>query len=88
MSKYIFLQLQLRDGENEHMSETVLEVPEGETIDEVADTYLKEFWGDSEPYDKDDLNDQSVEYPNGIVGEISRCYEIPKEHYEILKQYI
>ena len=88
MSKYIYLKLNLRDGENEHASETVLEVTDDRTIDEVANDYLKEFWGDGEPYNEEDANDNSVEYPNGIVGSIDRCHEIPKEHYDILKRYI
>lgn len=88
MSKYIFLKLELRDGEQEHSSETVLEVPNGKTVDQVSREYLEGFWGDSEPYDAEDENDDSVEYPNGVVGSIDRCFEIPKEHYDILKQYI
>lgn len=86
MSKYIFLQLELRDGDREHLSETVLEVPDDKTIEEVSNTYLKEFWGDS--YDEENESDDSVEYSNGVVGKIERCYEISKEHYDILKQYI
>lgn len=86
MSKYIFLALELSDGEQQYVVKTVREVPDGETIDGVSNDYLKNFWGDSRPYPI--APERCVEYPNGVVGEIERCYEITKEHHDILKQYI
>lgn len=86
MSKYIFLRLELSDGEQQYNASTALEVPDGETIESVSNRYLNGFWGDSKPYFL--APERCVEYPNGVVGEIDRCQEITKEEFDILSKYI
>lgn len=85
MSKYIFLALETRDGEREYHHLSVHEAHDDIDIDNFADDYCHDFWGEGEK-DKD---------TNGywfFGGEICTCVnkvqEIGTLEYQTLKQFL
>ncbi len=86
MSKYIFIRLTLRSGEDEFDQTAVLEISPRKNAYKAAREYLKDFWGEAE--ESGDPEDEWVEYPNGIIGKVKAVQEITKEHYDILSKYI
>lgn len=82
--KHIFIELDLRDGENEFSSKTVLEIDDNKDMDDAAWEYLKDFWGNGE----DEWGSEWVTYPNEVIGRVRAVREIPVADYEVLKRYI
>lgn len=81
--KYIFLQLKTRDGEREYYHLSVHAVDNAVTLDDFAEDYLKDFWGEGE---KD--GDGYYFHGGEIYTEVSRVEEIGTLEYQNLKEYL
>lgn len=82
--KHIFIELDLRDGENEFSSKTTLEIDDNKDIDAAADEYLMNFWGEAEA----EAGSNWVTFPNQVIGRVRVVREIPVADYDVLKRYI
>ena len=81
--KYLFLNIDLRAGEDEFTSKTVLQYEDDQDPQAVAEAYLMGFWGDATREDE-----RWVEYPNGVIGSLRGVNEITEAEYAVLSRFI
>lgn len=83
-SKYVFLHLETRDGEREYDHKGVHKLPKDTSIIAWADDYCSDFWMGGSEKDGDGYYFHGGE----IFTQVQSVQEIPKKHYDILKQYL
>jgi hypothetical protein len=91
-TKFIFLSMQIRNGEYEHSSESVHEIPACKTIRKFGQEYAKDFYGTPpkafQYNDKIDPDDWWYFNGGEIAARVRRIEEITKEEYDVLKRFI
>lgn len=82
MTRYYLFQYEIRSGEDEHTVRKTLEVPDGQTPEEVIDEWLSDFFGlDTEKYDG------AFWSPDGCQVVRSKGWNnIPKLEFDILRR--
>ena len=71
-----------RDGEHLYNAKRLLEVADGQSVDEAIDEYLRDMWGD-----ETEKLDEGV-YWNGQVAVKARGWQRVKEaHVKVLRKY-
>lgn len=84
--KYVLLYLQVQDGERRYDLKGVHAIGKRRNVDKFGRDYASEFYG-GKSYKAPDS--EWYEFDGGCVAvRVSNCYEIPKEHYEILNKYL
>ena len=82
--KFMFLELLVRCGEYEFIQESVLSVPEGSSMDEVADNWASTFY-DGKP----DKSGNWYYFNGGEIGVRVRTFQgITEEEFSILDKYL
>ena len=86
MNKYYFVVLEERNGEQEYSIKSTKVVSEGDTIDNLLDRILKQWYPrDEEP----PINNGWYEFFGGsLMAKVDRYEEITKEEYEVLSKFI
>jgi len=82
--KYIFIEIDLRIGEDETTSKAVLEIEDDKDEFLAAKEYLKDFWGEGE----EEYGSEWVTYPNDNLGRLRRVETVTEAEYEVLKRFI
>ncbi len=84
MKKYIFLILEIRNGEYEYESLTIHEIDSRKNSDEFAEKYASNFYGS-----KGKKEDYGYYFNNGEVAvEVKYVKEATKAEYEVLKKFL
>lgn len=82
--KYLFIQIEERNGEQEYTFRIVREVPIDADNDEIAEHEAKTWYGDEA-----EENDGRYEFFGGsIVTSVDSVREISKTDYDVLTKYI
>lgn len=76
--KYLFIILNVREGEREH-THRVLHTTKANNVDFAAELYAARFWGDSFRYDRDD--DEWYAWGGEISIRLEKVVEISEEKY-------
>ena len=82
--KYIFIEIDLRIGEDEVTSKVVLPIKDKQDEFLAAKKYLKDFWGKG----KEEYGSEWVTYPNDNLGRLRRVETVTEAEYEVLKRFI
>ena len=82
--KHIFIEIDLRIGEDETTSKAVLEIEDDKDEFLAAKEYLKDFWGEGE----EEYGSEWVTYPNDNLGRLRRVETLTEAEYEVLKRFI
>ncbi len=85
--KYLFIILELFDGEREYLSKTVHEVAESVDAMVYADHFARDFWL-TDDWQQDDGNDYYTHFGGEVTTRVHTVKEINKAHYKILKLYL
>jgi len=96
--KYLFIQLEERNGEQEYTQEVLQEVENDADNNAVADELARTWYSNEDVEDDDDESETGGEWDEAageyyhlggcIAVSVKAIREIPKKHYDILKQYI
>jgi len=82
--KFMFLCIEVRDGEREYHSNSVHTLPSRRKISKFADNYAKEFYSS-----KPQKSDGGYYHFGGEVHVSAHNYrEITKEEYDVLNRFI
>ena len=82
--KYVFIEIDLRIGEDETISKAVLSIEDDQDTETFAKDYLRDFWGEG----KEEEGSDWVTYPNDNIGRIRRVEEVTEAEFNILKRFI
>lgn len=81
--KYVFLELESRNGEYEYTHPSVHTLKNSIDLDEWSDEYCRMFWGEGE------AEDGGYYFHGGCIWVgVSRVKEISKKEYDILCKYV
>ena len=89
-TKFIFLSMEVRNGEYEYSSQSVHEISSRRSIEKFAREYAKTFYGgEAFQYDKP-IDPDGWWYFNGgeVAARCSVVEEITKEEYETLNKFL
>jgi len=83
--KYYYYSYVFRDGENSYYKDAVVSCHESDDVEEIINKYiLADMWGDATEKDGDIFYSPTGE----VAVRLSTIKEIPKSHYDVLKQYL
>ena len=85
--KYLFIVLELTDGEREYLSKTIHKVVD--KIDSIiyADHFARDFWLTDE-YEQNDGDDYYIHFGGELITRVHTVKEISEAHYNVLKLYL
>jgi hypothetical protein len=84
-AKYIVVDLQERNGEQEYWHPAVLKVPSTSTPEKVANKYCKNFWGTDGKKNEDGW----FEFQSGCIWVRVRTIKpITKKEFDVLSKFI
>jgi len=83
-TKYVFINIKIRDGENEYRNLSVHYYKSEESVDEMAENYLKTFYGG----DFEKIGDSYSFHNDTIICKLAEVREITKAEYDVLKNFM
>ena len=85
--KYLFIILELFDGEREYLSKTVHQVAESVDAIVYTDHFARDFWLTAD-WQQDDGDNYYTHFGGEVTTRVHTVKEINKAHYEILNLYL
>lgn len=82
--KYLFVKLEVQDGENRHTLKSVHEIPDDKGENEFGEEHASEFYGTSEKGE----GDWYEFYGGSIAVRCTANTVITKDEYNVLKKYL
>lgn len=82
MAKYIYRELETREGERTYQHKGVEVLEDDTNVEEYLNDMVLNFWGEG------DIIDDEVWFFGEIIVSLNDWQEISKEEYDILNKYI